>query len=148
MKNNYWYQLKAYIKSIAKLSLPITTSFLAMGLMGLVDTMIVGNYNTIQLAYIGLANSIFVILFTIPIGLLNGVLIKSSQKFGAKKFQSCGKIYHEGRKYAIFLSVIFLLIGLNSENILRLLGQSPEMVKHGGEILKVFVFSIPFNHFN
>jgi len=144
MKNNYWYQLKEYIKSIAKLSLPITTSFLAMGLMGLVDTMIVGNYNTIQLAYIGLANSIFVILFTIPIGLLNGVLIKSSQKFGAKKFQSCGKIYHEGRKYAIFLSIIFLLIGLNSENILRLLGQSPEMVKHGGEILKVFVFSIPF----
>ena len=121
MNKNYWFQLKEYIKAIAKLSFPITTSFLAMGLMGLVDTMIVGNYNTIQLAYIGLANSIFVILFTIPIGLLNGVLIKSSQKFGAKKFQSCGKIYHEGRKYALLLGAIFLLIGLNSETILKLL---------------------------
>ena len=139
-----WFQLKHYIKEIAKLSLPIVTSFLAMGIMGVIDTMIVGNYDTIQLAYIGLANSIFVILFTIPIGLLNGVMIKSSQKFGAKKFQSCGKIYNEGRKYAFLLSVIFLGIGINGESILRLLGQSPEMVKHGGEVLRVFVFSIPF----
>ncbi|MBQ8465860.1 MAG: MATE family efflux transporter [Alphaproteobacteria bacterium] len=137
-------QLKSYIKEIAKLSLPIATSFLAMGIMGVVDTMIVGNYDTVQLAYIGLANSIFVILFTIPIGLLNGVMIKSSQKFGARKFQSCGKIYNEGKKYAFLLSAIFLGIGINGEAILRLLGQNPEMVKHGGEILRIFVFSIPF----
>ena len=65
----YLRQLKIYIKDIAKLALPITTAFVAMGLMGIIDTMIVGNYNTDQLAYIGLANSIFVVLFTIPIGL-------------------------------------------------------------------------------
>lgn len=54
----YLRQLKIYIKDIAKLALPITTAFVAMGLMGIIDTMIVGNYNTDQLAYIGLANSI------------------------------------------------------------------------------------------
>lgn len=143
-KSCYFQQLKNYVKAIAKLSLPITTSFLAMGIMGVVDTMIVGNYNTIQLAYIGLANSIFVILFTIPIGLLNGVMIKSSQKFGARKFQSCGKIYNEGKKYALLLGVVFLLIGMNGEAILRMLGQNQDMVQHGGKILRIFVFSIPF----
>ncbi len=144
MSKNYWISLKNYIKTIGKLSLPITTSFLAMGIMGVVDTMIVGNYNTIQLAYIGMANSVFVILFTIPIGLLNGVLIKSSQKFGARKFQSCGKIYHEGRKYALLLSTVFFLIGYHGEAILRMLGQNEDMVINGGKILRVFVFSIPF----
>lgn len=144
MNNSYWILLKNYIKTIGKLSLPITTSFLAMGIMGVVDTMIVGNYNTIQLAYIGMANSVFVILFTIPIGLLNGVLIKSSQKFGARKFQSCGKIYHEGRKYALLLGAVFFLIGCNGEAILRMLGQNEDMVANGGKILRVFVFSIPF----
>ena len=63
MNKDFFNKLKNYIKTIAKLSLPITTSFLAMGIMGIVDTMIVGNYNTIQLAYIGLAHSVFVILF-------------------------------------------------------------------------------------
>ena len=58
--------IKKDLKAIAKLALPITTAFVAMGIMGIVDTMIVGNYNTDQLAYIGLANSIFVVLFTIP----------------------------------------------------------------------------------
>ena len=132
------------LRQIAKLSLPITTAFVAMGIMGIIDTMIVGNYNTDQLAYIGLANSVFVVLFTIPIGLLQGVLIKSSQKFGARKFQSCGKIFNEGRKYALWLSLIFTLIGINGEKILLLLGQEPEMAANAGKVLRVFVFSIPF----
>lgn len=131
-------------KKIARLSFPITVAFVAMGIMGIVDTMIVGNYNTDQLAYIGLANSIFVVLFTIPIGLLQGVLIKSSQKYGARKFSSCGKIYNEGRKYLVFLAVIFTLIGIDGEQILLLLGQTPEMAEKSGEVLRVFVFSIPF----
>lgn len=131
-------------KKIAKLSLPITVAFVAMGIMGIVDTMIVGHYNTDQLAYIGLANSIFVVLFTIPIGLLQGVLIKSSQKFGARKFASCGKIYNEGRKYSFFLAIIFTLIGINGEQILLLLGQTPEMAASSGKVLRVFVYSIPF----
>ena len=132
------------VQRIAKLSFPITTAFVAMGIMGIVDTMIVGNYNTDQLAYIGLANSIFVVLFTIPIGLLQGVLIKSSQKFGARKFQSCGKIFNEGRKYALWLGLIFTLIGIHGEKILLLLGQEPEMAANAGKVLRIFVFSIPF----
>ncbi len=136
--------IKKDLRQIAKLAFPITTAFVAMGIMGIIDTMIVGNYNTDQLAYIGLANSIFVVLFTIPIGLLQGVLIKSSQKFGARKFQSCGKIFNEGRKYSIWLGVIFTLIGINGETILLLLGQEKEMAANAGRVLRVFVFSIPF----
>ena len=136
--------LKKKTLEILKLSLPITTSFVAMGLMGIVDTIIVGHYNTEQLAYIGLANAIFSLLFTIPIGLLQGVLIKSSQKFGAHKFASCGKIYNEGKRYLVFLSIIFTFIGINGQTVLRLLGQSEEMVAHSGEILLIFSLSIPF----
>lgn len=136
--------LKKKTLEILKLSLPITTSFVAMGLMGIVDTIIVGHYNTEQLAYIGLANAIFSLLFTIPIGLLQGVLIKSSQKFGAHKFASCGKIYNEGKRYLVFLSIIFTFIGINGRTVLRLLGQSEDMVAHSGELLLIFSLSIPF----
>lgn len=137
-------KLKQKTVEILKLSLPITTSFLAMGIMGIIDTIIVGHYNTDQLAYIGLANAIFSVLFTIPIGLLQGVLIKSSQKFGAHKFASCGKIYNEGKSYLVFLSIIFTLIGINGKTLLRLLGQNEDMVEHSGEILLIFSVSIPF----
>lgn len=137
-------KVKFSLREIMRLALPLTTTFIAMALMGIIDTIIVGNYQTDQLAYIGLANSVFVVLFTIPIGLLQGVLIKSSQKFGARKFSSCGKIYNEGRRYLIILAVIFTLIGINGEEILKLLGQNEDMVKNGGRVLRVFVFSIPF----
>ena len=67
------HELMKKIREIFRLSLPITISFLAMGIMGIVDTIIVGHYNTDQLAYIGLANAVFSVLFTIPIGLLHGI---------------------------------------------------------------------------
>ena len=139
----YLKQLKLYIRDIGKLALPITTAFVAMGLMGIIDTMIVGNYNTDQLAYIGLANSIFVVLFTIPIGLLQGVLIKSSQKFGARKFQSTGKIYNEGRKYALVLGIVFTLLGIQGETICACSGKMKRWFgRRTG--LRIFVLSIPF----
>jgi len=136
--------LKKKIVEIFKLSLPITTSFVAMGIMGIIDTIIVGHYNTEQLAYIGLANAIFSVLFTIPIGLLQGVLIKSSQKFGAHKFASCGKIYNEGKRYLVFLSIFFTFIGINGKTVLALLGQNEEMIINGGAVLTIFSLSIPF----
>ena len=143
-KMSYVERIYRCLQEILKLTLPITTAFVAMGLMGIVDTIIVGHYQTDQLAYIGLANSIFMVLFTIPIALLQGVLIKSSQKFGARKFASCGKIYNEGRKYLVVLAVLFTLPGLFGESILRLLGQDPVMAQNAGEVLRIFVFSIPF----
>lgn len=133
-----------YLKQILRLSLPITVSFIAVGMMNLVDTIIVGNYQTNQLAYIGLATSIFVVLFAIPMGLLQGIVIKSSQKYGAKKFASCGKIYNEGRRYLVGLSIVFTIIGLNGKPILTALGQSEDMVEHAAKILSVFAVSIPF----
>ena len=139
-----YYKYKKHLKEIVLLALPIAISIISIGLMGIVDTIVVGHYDTEQLAYSGLANTIFVVLFSVPIALLQGFLIKSSQKYGAKKFASCGKIYNEGKKYLILLSVIFTLIGLNGKSILAMLGQNPEMVEHGGEILFILAFSFPF----
>lgn len=136
--------VKNKIKEIVRLAIPITTAFVAIGLMGIVDTIVVGRYNTDELAYIGIANSIFLILFTIPISLLQGVLIKSSQKFGARKFASIGKIYNEGKKYLVWLAIVFTAIGLLGEVILTSLGQSPEMAKNGGKLLQMLSLSLPF----
>ncbi|MDR1026598.1 MAG: polysaccharide biosynthesis C-terminal domain-containing protein, partial [Lactobacillus sp.] len=136
--------IKVKIKEIWKLTIPITTSFVAIGMMGIVDTIIVGRYDTNQLAYMGIANSVFMILFTIPIALLQGVMIKTSQKFGARKFASCGKIYNEGRRYLVFLAIIFTAIGLGGVHILKLLGQTDQMAYQGGKILQVLSLSIPF----
>ena len=48
------------IKNIVKLSFPIAISAITISMMGIVDTMMVGNYNTEQLAYVGVGNRGFV----------------------------------------------------------------------------------------
>ena len=57
------------LRFILKMALPIALSYLAVGMMNIVDTLIVGNYDTKQLAYIGIANTIFVILYCIPMAI-------------------------------------------------------------------------------
>lgn len=137
-------KIKRKIKIIFKLALPMMASSVAIGMMGVVDTIVVGHYDTDQLAYMGLANSVFIILFTIPLALLQGVIIKASQKFGARKFHSTGKIYNEGKKYAIPLFVVFFLIGMTGPHFLHLLGQSGAMEVEGGKLLRILSCSIPF----
>lgn len=131
------------IKNIIKLSFPIATSAIAISLMGIVDTMMVGNYNTEQLAYVGIATAVFVFLFYIPMSLLQGVQIRASQEFGARNFANCGKIYQQGQRYAWMLGILFMLIGLNGEKILTMLGQNPAMAENGGRILMILALSIP-----
>lgn len=131
------------IKNIIKLSFPIATSAIAISLMGIVDTMMVGNYSTEQLAYVGIATAVFVFLFYIPMSLLQGVQIRSAQEFGARRFTNCGKIYQQGQRYAWMLGILFMLIGLNGEKILSLLGQNQAMAENGGKILMILALSIP-----
>lgn len=131
------------IKHIVKLSFPIAISAIAISLMGIVDTMMVGNYNTEQLAHVGLATAVFVFLFYIPMALLQGVQIRSSQEFGAKKFTNCGKIYLQGKHYAWLLGVMFMLVGLNGQEILLFCGQNAVMAENSGRLLMILALSIP-----
>lgn len=131
------------IKNIVKLSFPIAISAIAISMMGIVDTMMVGNYNTEQLAYVGLATAVFVFLFYIPMSLLQGVQIRASQEFGAKRFPNCGKIYLQGKRYAWLLGFLFMLIGLNGQQILLLCGQSEAMAENSGRLLMILALSIP-----
>lgn len=132
------------LKFILKMAIPIALSYLAVGLMNVVDALVVGNYNTNALAYIGMANSVFVFLFCIPLALLQGVQIYSSQQYGAKKFKECGKIFKHGRIYAWILSLIFVPFGLCGKYIFTWLGQSEEIVENSANLLSIYTFSIPF----
>lgn len=75
--------------------------------------------------------------------LLQGVQIRASQEFGAKRFANCGKIYLQGKRYAWLLGFLFMLIGLNGQQILLLCGQSEAMAENSGRLLMILALSIP-----
>ena len=75
--------------------------------------------------------------------LLQGVQIRASQEFGAKRFANCGKTYLQGKRYAWLLGFLFMLIGLNGQQILLLCGQSEAMAENSGRLLMIMALSIP-----
>ncbi len=131
------------LRFILKMAIPIALSYLAVGMMNIVDTLIVGNYNTNQLAYIGIANTVFVILYCIPMAMLQGLLIHSSQHYGAKKFKLCGKTYYCSVRYSWILSLIFMLLGFAGNIIYPLLGQEEDVCINASKLLSIYALSIP-----
>ena len=131
------------LRFILKMALPIALSYLAVGMMNIVDTLIVGNYDTKQLAYIGIANTIFVILYCIPMAMLQGLLIHSSQHYGAKKFKLCGKTYYCSVRYLWILSAIFMFLGFTGNIIYPLLGQEEDVCVNASKLLAIYALSIP-----
>lgn len=61
------------LRFILKMAIPIMLSYFAVGLMNIVDTIVVGNYDTKQLAYLGLANTVMAqdLFITIKNSILN-----------------------------------------------------------------------------
>ncbi len=131
------------LRFILKMALPIALSYLAVGMMNIVDTLIVGNYDTKQLAYIGIANTVFVILYCIPMAMLQGLLIHSSQHYGAKKFKLCGKTYYCSVRYLWILSAIFMFLGFTGNIIYPLLGQEEDVCVNASKLLAIYALSIP-----
>lgn len=131
------------LRFILKMAIPIALSYIAVGLMNVVDALIVGNYDTKQLAYLGIANTVFVILYCIPMAMLQGSLIHSSKHFGAKEFKLCGKTYIFSVRYLWFLAIIFTLVGLCGKYIYNWLDQEADVCENASKLLALYALSIP-----
>lgn len=131
------------LRFILKMALPIALSYLAVGMMNVVDTLIVGNYNTADLAYIGIANTVFAVLYCVPTAMLQGILIHTAQFFGGKKFKSCGRVYYCSVRYAVILSLVFMFVGLGGKQIFEMLGQDEDVCVNAAKLLAIYALSMP-----
>lgn len=61
------------LRFILKMAITIMLSYFAVGLMNIIDTIVVGNYDTKQLVYLGIANTVMAqdLFITIKNSILN-----------------------------------------------------------------------------
>lgn len=128
---------------LVKLSIPIIFQRLGIMTLGIVDTAMVARYSTSEVAFQGIANSaIASTLIVAAIGLLMGTMVLTSNAYGAEDYKECGRIWRRSIPYSVGLGLIGLIVCLFGENILLLVGQSPEVAKGGGEVSQVLSFGI------
>jgi multidrug resistance protein, MATE family len=94
---------RSHYRANLSLAIPVVISQLGYTLVGTADTIIVGHFaGTISLAAVSLANSIFILMMVIGIGISYGITPLIAQHNGRDNFAECGRLLSN----SLFINVI------------------------------------------
>ncbi|MFL2911443.1 MAG: MATE family efflux transporter, partial [Limisphaerales bacterium] len=123
------------VRSLFRLSLPIMAGLVGQTLMGIADTVMVGQVGVIPLA----ASSLVINLFHLPMvfgfGMLTSVSVLSANAFGANDPLQVGRVYRASAVLTLVTSALLVVIFMAFRWMLPFLGQPPEVVDAAGGYL-------------
>ncbi len=143
-----WYRERflRHTSQIFGLSWPAIMSRMGAMVMATVDTIMVGQYSTTELAYLNLGTGTFVMLaLVMAYGMLLGTLVYSADAYGRGDYKSAGAVWRRSLPYAVGLGIICLLICLPSETLFLWMGQTAEMAREGGKVMTIHGIGL-FSH--
>jgi MATE family multidrug resistance protein len=100
---------KQHIKDTLKLSLPLIVGQLGQMFMGVVDSMMVGQIGTADLAAVAIGHGLFMVVQIFGFGLALGLVPVVSERFGAGETTRCGIVLRQSL-LAITVSSIFMTV--------------------------------------
>ncbi|MCB9946749.1 MAG: MATE family efflux transporter [Rhodospirillaceae bacterium] len=137
-------RVRRHVGELLRLALPVVVARIGLLTMALVDTIMVGRYDTDDLAYLSIGLTIPMTCLVVVIGLLIGTIAKTSQAFGREEWAACGRVWRWSLPYTLILGSVCTVVSLFGEPLLLLFGQTPEMAAAGGRIMWIVGLGLPF----
>lgn len=135
--------IKAEIKQLIRLALPIFTAQLALTSLGVVDTIMSGWVGVADLAAIGLGSSVLLPVFIFTTGILLAITPMTARFLGQHKTQQIGYNLVQGLWLALPLGVASMLLLMNPQSLLHLLNLTPEVFSLTEDYLFWAAFGLP-----
>ena len=142
--SSLYHKYKHHYRANLNLAIPVVISQLGHTLVQTSDTIIVGHFaGTVSLAAVSLANSIFIVMLVIGLGISYGITPLIAQHNGRGSFSECGQLLSN----SLFINVItgfilFAITFLGSVFLLDHLHQTPAVVKQAKPFLFLLGLSI------
>lgn len=125
------------IREFLKLALPLASAQVAQALTGFVDTLMMGRLGQASLAAGGLAVMIFMAALMTGIGIVSSVSPLASQAYGAQRPLHVGQVTRQGLWLAVLIAVPIVPMMGNLSDLLRSLGQAPEVINLTNDYLQI-----------
>lgn len=135
--------LKAEIKSLLVIALPIMGAQLAQSGMGVIDTLMVGRLGADQLAAVALGTSIWMPLFLFLSGVLLGLTPFIAQWLGADTPQRVGPFAFQGFWLGLIISMLSISVMLFYAEILHLMEVPDHLVPLVGDYMLGIMIGFP-----
>ncbi len=140
-----WTLLKRETLAVVRLATPVALVQIGMMLMGTVDAMMLGRHSAVALAAGALGNSVSFGLITFPMGVLMALDPLVAQAYGADSHVRIGKHFKQGLILAAALSIPLSAIMWQTEGVLLLTGQKPEIAAYGAAYIRIIAAgNLPF----
>lgn len=124
----YFSQFKAHYRGLIQLGVPIVIGQLGIVIVGLADNIMVGHYNTLDLAAASFVNSVFNIPILFGLGFSYGLTPLVGQLFGKKDKFKIGQLLRNSLLMngimGLFLSLLMVILYLNVDKM----GQPAELL--------------------
>ncbi len=130
------------IRPTLALALPIMAGMVSQMLMGLADTVMVGNLGVVPLAAASFVNAVAHLPLVFGLGLLSSIAVLTSQAYGARKSGDAGEVLRHGLIVSVATGLLAALSMFILYPLLPLMGQPPEVVAEAGNYLLLFGWSL------
>ena len=133
---------KEFLKAMLAIAIPIALQNLITSSVNMIDTLMISSLGESSIAAVGLANQLFFFYILIVFGINSGSSIFISQFWGKEDIPNIRKILGLAVSLSTIVGIIFTAVALlKPEIIMELFIKDPEVVKIGGDYLRIVSLS-------
>ncbi len=131
-------KIKEHYRTNLQLALPVMIGQLGHIMVGVADSIMVGQLGTVPLAAVALGNSVFAIFLVFGIGLTFGLTPLVAQADGKKSLHVPGVLLRHSFWLNILVGIVLFALLIGGSNILEFMGQDPSVL----HLAKPYLFII------
>lgn len=138
-----WDRIRGHTMDLVRLAFPIIIARVGWMTMQLVDTAMVGRYDTNELAFQSMAGTVVGILFVPTMGLMLGALITTANAYGEERYVECGAVWRRAMPYAAILGLGLAVFCMFGEEILLALKIEAGIARGAGRVTEIYGYGMP-----
>lgn len=140
--NRKWLRSISDVRRTSVLALPIVAGMVGQILIGLSDTLMVGQVGVVPLAACAFVNAIAHLPLVFSMGLLSSIAVLASHVFGAGNKTAAGEVLRHGLFLALLTGLATAVLLTFLRPALGFFGQPPEVVQAARPYLVLFGWSM------
>ncbi|OQY13428.1 MAG: MATE family efflux transporter [Desulfobacteraceae bacterium 4572_19] len=117
------------IKSTISLAVPLVIGQLGHMSMSVVDNLMVGNLGAVPLAAASVANSFFMLITIVGLGISMAITPLTAMYYGSQKFSECGVVLRQGLLVNMTVGIILCVVSILSAKLIGYFNQPKEIVQ-------------------
>lgn len=130
------------LRSILLLASPLIIGQLSQMLIGVVDTVMVGQIGVLPLAALTFANTLFYIPFVFGIGILTCISVRTSTARGQQQPEQARNVCRNGIYLSFVLGLVCFILSLLFYPFIGNLGQPADVVEHSRTFYLIIMVSL------